>query len=101
MHTIPRNLRLLAWIALASGFALANYLDAQEPGEEAGQGTQEAGRTYKARAADGQRHGVPVEALAVAPGTRFLVTLEQDMNTRVVRQNQEFRVRTVEPLEAG
>jgi hypothetical protein len=37
----------------------------------------------------------------VAPGTRFLVKLEEEMSTRVARQNQAFRVRTLEPLEAG
>jgi len=42
-----------------------------------------------------------VEVFAVAPGARFLVSLEQDINSKVVRQNQEFRVRTLEPLEAG
>jgi len=54
-----------------------------------------------ARVADGQRHGLPVEVFAVVPGTRFLVKLEQDMNSKALRQNQEFRVRTAEPLEAG
>jgi len=101
MYTIPRKFRLLALIAFASGFAWASTMDAQEPGGVAGRETQETNRAYSAHAADGQRHGLPVEAFAVAPGTRFLVTLEQDMNTRMVRQNQEFRVRTVEPLEAG
>jgi hypothetical protein len=42
-----------------------------------------------------------VEVYAVVPGTRFLVSLQQDMNTKVLRINQEFRVRTLEPLEAG
>jgi hypothetical protein len=56
---------------------------------------------YTPHAADGQRHGLPEEAYAVVPGTRFLVTLETDMNTKAVKRNQEFRVRTVEPLEAG
>lgn len=51
--------------------------------------------------ADGQRHGLPLETYAVVPGTRFLVRLEQDLNTKEVRQNQHFRVRTLEPLEAG
>jgi hypothetical protein len=37
----------------------------------------------------------------VVPGTRFLVRLEQDLNTKEVHQNQRFRVRTLEPLEAG
>lgn len=60
-----------------------------------------ANPAYPPHVADGQRHGLPVEVFAVVPGTRFLVSLEQDMNTKVVKQNQEFRVRTVEPLEAG
>lgn len=51
--------------------------------------------------ADGQRHGLPLEKYAVVPGTRFLVKLEEDLNTREVHQNQRFRVRTLEPLEAG
>jgi len=101
MNTISRNFRLLALIALAGGLTLTATLDAQEPDGVGGRETQETNRAYTAHPADGQRHGLPVEAFAVAPGTRFLVTLEQDMNTRVVRQNQEFRVRTVEPLGAG
>jgi hypothetical protein len=51
--------------------------------------------------ADGQRHGLPLETYAVVPGTRFLVRLEQDLNTKEVHQNQSFRVRTLKPLEAG
>src|SRR5260221_7929047 len=51
--------------------------------------------------ADGERHGLPVETFAVVPGTRFLVSLESDLNTKEVHKNQQFRVRTLEPLEAG
>jgi hypothetical protein len=58
-------------------------------------------QVYEPQAADGQRHGLPVEVYAVVPGTRFLVTLETEVNTKAVKRNQEFRVRTVEPLEAG
>jgi hypothetical protein len=54
-----------------------------------------------AHAADGNRHGLPVETFAVVPGTRFLVRLESDLNTKEVRKNQSFHVRTLEPLEAG
>jgi len=54
-----------------------------------------------ARPADGQRHGLPAEAFAVVPGTRFLVRLESDLNTKEVHKNQAFHVRTLEPLEAG
>ena len=54
-----------------------------------------------AHAADWDRHGLPPEVFAVVPGTRFLVRLESDLNTKEVRKNQAFRVRTLEPLEAG
>jgi hypothetical protein len=54
-----------------------------------------------AHAADGERHGLPTETFAVVPGTHFLVRLESDLNTKEVRKNQAFRVRTLEPLEAG
>lgn len=62
---------------------------------------QDARPVNTAQVVDGQRHGLPVEAFAVAPGTRFLVRLEQDLSTRAVRQSQTFSVRTLEPLEAG
>ena len=58
-------------------------------------------RTVDQHVADGQRHGLPLETYAVVPGTRFLVKLEEDLNTKEVHQNQHFRVRTLEPLEAG
>jgi hypothetical protein len=54
-----------------------------------------------AHAADGERRGLPAESFAVVPGTRFLVRLESDLNTKEVHKNQPFRVRTLEPLEAG
>lgn len=55
-----------------------------------------------ARPADGRRaSGVPLETYAVAPGTKFLVRLEKDLGTKGAEQNQTFRVRTLEPLEAG
>jgi hypothetical protein len=51
--------------------------------------------------ADGRRHGLPPETYAVAPGTKFLVVLEQDLTSRGTEENAKFIVRTVEPLEAG
>ncbi len=54
-----------------------------------------------AHAADDERHGLPAETFAVVPGTRFLVRLESDLNTKEVHKNQAFQVRTLEPLEAG
>lgn len=79
---------MLSTPALAQGRELAQ----QETHEASHCGT---------RIANGARQGLPVEVYAVVPGTRFLVRLQQDMNTKLLRMNQEFRVRTLEPLEAG
>ena len=51
--------------------------------------------------ADGRRHNLPAEAYAVVPGTKFLVELEEDLNSKGTQENSRFRVRTLEPLEAG
>jgi hypothetical protein len=51
--------------------------------------------------ADGRRHGLPPQTFAVAPGTKFLVILEQDLTSKGTEENTKFVVRTVEPLEAG
>lgn len=96
-----RKTPFFALAVLAGGIVFARHSDAQEPAAEASRETQEVNPAYSARVADGERHGLPVEVLAVAPGTRFLVSLEQDLNTKAVKQNQEFRVRTLEPLLAG
>lgn len=84
-------------IGLAAGLAPSTSWLAQEQAQPE---TREASHSSM-HVADGERHGLPVEVYAVVPGTRFLVGLEQDMNTRLLRTNQEFRVRTLEPLEAG
>jgi hypothetical protein len=74
---------------------------AQQPPPESTENPPATTIPYPARVADGQRHDLPLEALAVAPGTKFLVRLEDDMSTKDLRRNQSFRVRTLEPLEAG
>jgi hypothetical protein len=51
--------------------------------------------------ADGGLHGLPIETYAVAPGTKFLVKLEEDMSTKGAQDNAKFKVKTLEPLEAG
>jgi hypothetical protein len=51
--------------------------------------------------ADGERHGLPIEALAVAPGTKFLVRLEDELGTKGTQENAKFKVKTLEPLEAS
>jgi hypothetical protein len=51
--------------------------------------------------ADGQRRGLPIETYAVAPGTKFLVKLEDELGTKGTQENAKFKVKTLEPLEAG
>jgi len=50
---------------------------------------------------DGERRGLPLEAYAVVPGTKFLVKLEDELSTKDTRENTKFKVKTLEPLEAG
>jgi hypothetical protein len=51
--------------------------------------------------ADGKRHGLPLETYGVAPGTKFLVTLEDDLGSKGTAERAKFKVKTLEPLEAG
>ena len=76
-------------MVLASGIACS----AQEPYAPQVEQRQQA--------ADGQRHGLPAETYAVAPGTKFLVKLENELGTRGTQENAKFKVKTLEPLEAG
>jgi hypothetical protein len=71
---------------------------AQEPPQE---NPAPAVQEQPPQRADGRRGGLPLEAYAVAPGTKFLVRLEDELDTRETRENRRFKVRTLEPLEAG
>jgi hypothetical protein len=51
--------------------------------------------------ADGKRHGLPLEIYGVAPGTKFLVSLEDDLGSKGTPERAKFKVKTLEPLEAG
>src|SRR5580704_8276392 len=53
------------------------------------------------KAADGRRHGLPLETYGVAPGTKFLVSLEDELGSKGTPEKTKFKVRTLEPLEAG
>ena len=56
----------------------------------------------RTKRADGRKHGdLPDEAYAVVPGTKFLVRLEDELDTKQTREKSVFKVRTLEPLEAG
>ena len=90
-------------LSLTAAFAFAATVAAQEaPVISRDELQTEAPSSHAdAHAADGDRHGLPAETFAVVPGTRFLVRLESDLNTKEVHKNQAFHVRTLEPLEAG
>jgi hypothetical protein len=80
------------------GFGLAQTA-AQEPPQDS---PAVAPPTGPAHPADGRRQAdLPVEAYAVVPGTRFLVRLEDELDTKETREKKRFKVTTLEPLEAG
>jgi hypothetical protein len=100
----PTNRRLfLCYEGIAIALLLGSVTHAQNSSSSkySMNGQQLSARNVDQRIADGERHGLPLETYAVVPGTRFLVSLEQDLSTKEVRQNQVFQVRTLEPLEAG
>ena len=73
---------------------------------QSAQQTQQEGDERRAapapgQLADGSRHGMPIESFAVVPGTRVLVRLEDELGTGECKANFKFKVRTMEPLEAG
>ncbi len=72
------------------GFGLPRTAAAQEPSQD----SPAVAPPATAQRADGRRQAdLPVEAYAVVPGTRFLVRLEQELDTK--------ETRTLEPMEAG
>jgi hypothetical protein len=96
--------QLRNWVvlgAMTAGLWMPGVGRAQEARNPSVAEPQEPTRAPEGRVADGARHGLPLEAYGVAPGTRFLVKLEEELTTKAARQNQEFHVRTLEPLEAG
>ena len=82
---------------LASGIVCAAQEPEQEPAQESKAPTAEPQR----QKADGERHGLPLETYAVVPGTKFLVKLEDELSTKGTQENAKFKVKTLEPLEAG
>jgi YMGG-like Gly-zipper len=62
---------------------------------------------HAAVAAGAQEPGTPpppapsLASYAVAPRTRFLVKLNDELTTRKLQENKKFKAHTLEPLEAG
>ena len=85
-------------VVLGSAISLrAQEPPPQEPVKETG---AQAPSELRHRA-DGERHGLPLETFAVTPGTKFLVSLQEDLGTKGTQENAVFKVKTLEPLEAG
>ena len=93
MRSLKFGIALGSAAMLISGIAWA----AQEPTQE----TPAPASSQQRQKADGDRHGLPVETYAVAPGTKFLVKLEDELGTKGTQENAKFKVKTLEPLEAG
>jgi hypothetical protein len=87
--------------ALTLMLALGTTSRAQEQTQEQSRETARQAPEQPRQKADGERHGLPIETYAVAPGTKFLVRLEEELGTKGTQQNAKFQVKTLEPLEAG
>jgi len=72
LSSVAAGITILA-MTLAPGFLCLAQETAQEPARET-QGRAELQR----QKADGERRGLPLETYAVAPGTKFLVRLEDE-----------------------
>ncbi len=94
--TVTASVAILA-VTLASGIVAAGQEAPQPPTRDAASPVPEQPR----QKADGERHGLPLETYAVVPGTKFLVRLEDELSTRNNEENRKFKVKTLEPLEAG
>jgi hypothetical protein len=104
---LARNVRARTGVAIAvltSGVAMSAA--AQDPApaapqEQSQENSSGAEQNQRPPKADGQRRGLPLETFAVAPGTKFLVRLEDELSTKGTEENKKFKVKTLEPLEAG
>jgi hypothetical protein len=88
---------------LAAALGLAWTCAAQEPTQDQPkEPAQETPAPQEQRqVVDGRRHGLPLETFGVAPQTKFLVSLDEELSTKGTQENAKFTVRTLEPLEAG
>jgi hypothetical protein len=104
---LARNVRARRGVALGVlSLGLGMTASAQEPApavpqEQSQESSSMPTQDQQSAKADGQRRGLPLEAFAVAPGTKFLVRLEDELSTRGTEENEKFKVKTLEPLEAG
>jgi hypothetical protein len=92
---------LAGFAAVAMTLALTVPCKVRAQSHEPSRETATQGPETLRQKADGDRHGLPLETYAVTPGTKFLVRLEDELGTKATKENDRFKVRTLEPLEAG
>ncbi len=88
-------------VTLAMILASGIFCRAQEPTPEPTQESKAPTAEPQRQQANGERHGLAIETYAVVPGTKFLVKLEDELSTKGTQENAKFKVKTLEPLEAG
>ena len=89
-------------IALGGSISVSAQENVARPSKEPAEESSRAqGNDPSRHRVDGERHGLPLETFAVTPGTKFLVRLEDQLSTKSTQENSTFRVKTLEPLEAG
>jgi hypothetical protein len=104
---LARNVRARTGFAigvLSLGVAVSAAAQAPTPAapqEQSQENSSMPAQNQQLSKADGQRRGLPLETFAVAPGTKFLVRLEDELSTKGAEENKKFKVKTLEPLEAG
>src|SRR5256885_7523726 len=86
---------------LVTALVLAGTCRAQDQSSETPREATTQAPEQPRQKADGERQGLPIETYAVAPGTKFLVRLEDELGTKGTQENAKFKVKTLEPLEAG
>ncbi|HYL86965.1 MAG TPA: hypothetical protein VE263_22265 [Candidatus Angelobacter sp.] len=96
-----RRIFTVGTAALAAVLTAGGSLRAQQPAQDSAREAPPQSTDQPRHKADGDRHGLPPETFAVTPGTKFLVRLEDDLGTKGTAENARFKVRTLEPLEAG
>ena len=72
-------------MTLASGVTCKAQEQSQEQSREATPPAPDQQR----HKADGERHGLPIETYAVAPGTKFLVRLDEELGTKGRQANAD------------
>jgi hypothetical protein len=96
------TLATMATLSLIAGMSATTQAPSStRPTEQSLENSSPAAENQSSRKADGQRRGLPLETFAVVPGTKFLVQLEDELSTRGTDENKKFKVKTLEPLEAG